>query len=211
MNTAKILNLPRVSARLAGIAAVLCFASLLAAAAPPFWETKDPSTWTIGEANTLLNESPWAQQAVTGPQGEAVRVYIATADPIIAAEDRVRAARKDPESDPLWEEYRDYLRENTGKYIIIAVAVSKPEAFTEADEVKQMLKQTKLQMGKRTAQLVGHFPPSSTDPYVRFVFERDVRPGDSALRLQFALPGLSKLYYAEFRLKDLNYRGNSNF
>lgn len=200
----------RASTRLGGIPALLCV-SLLAAAAPPFWETKDASAWTIAEANTLLTDSPWAQQAVTGPQGEAVLAYIATADPIIAAEDRIRAARKHPEADSSWEEYRDYLRENTGKYIIIAVAAPKPEAFAEADEVKQMLKESKLKIGKRTAQLVGHFPPSGTDSYVRFVFERDVRAGDSALRLQVALPGFSKLYYAEFRVTHLTYKGAPNY
>jgi hypothetical protein len=196
--------------RSAGIA--FLFAGLVCGAAtPPFWETKDPSEWTVAEARRLLVESPWAQPAVTGPRGEAVLTYIATADPIIAAEDCVRAALKGADADPSWEEYREYLRGGTGKYIIIAVGVPKPEAFAEAAETKTMLKETKLRIGKRPVALVGHFPPSSTDPYVRFVFERDFRPGDDAIQFQVSVPGTSKLYYAEFRLKELTYRGKLSY
>jgi hypothetical protein len=38
--------------------------SLLRAARNPFWETKDPASWTDEEKQILLGESPWAQQGV---------------------------------------------------------------------------------------------------------------------------------------------------
>lgn len=50
-----------------GAGAALGFASRVFAA--EFWNTKDPSTWTDEEINTLTTRSPWARAAVASFKG----------------------------------------------------------------------------------------------------------------------------------------------
>jgi hypothetical protein len=175
----------------------------------PFWEAKPPSEWTFDEAQSLLTNSPWAQSADAGKGGApGVQVYLASADPVIQAEDRVRAARKSTAEDPSWTEYRDYLVENTGKSIVLAVAAPKPEALADANESRHMEDESLLRIGKRTYKMTGHFPPTRTDSFVRFVFPADIRPGDRTLRFDLYVPGTGAPYRtAEFRLRDLVYHG----
>ena len=184
--------------------------ALLLMAAAPFWQTTPAKDWTLDQVQTLLTDSPWAQMVDTGKGSPAppVQMYVASAVPMIAAEDRLRAARKSEGDDPSWREYRDYLVENAGKYIVLAIRVLKAESFLDNSETRHMEDESYLRIGKRKYKVTGHFPPSSTDPYVRLVFPREILPGDRALTFDLYVPGTGGPYrQAEFRLKDMVFQG----
>lgn len=183
---------------------------LIWCAAVPFWDSKPAAEWSLDEVRTLLTNSPWAQSVEAGSKSPAppVGVYVASAEPVQAAEDRLRAARKKKDEDPSWDEYREYLVSNTGKYIVLAVAALQGEAFLDNSETRHMEEESRLLIGKRRYKLAGHFPPSSTDPYVRLVFPRVIEQGDRALRFELYVPGAGAPYRrVEFALKDMVYRG----
>ncbi len=188
--------------------------SALAVAATPFWDVKPPAEWTLEEARTILTDSPWAQRLDAGPKSTAppLQAFIATAAPVEKAENRIRAARRVSSSDPSWDEYREYLVENAGKYIVIAVSALKPEAFLDGEETRRMEEDSRLKIGKRQYRVVGSFPPSSTDPYVRLVFPREVREGDRTLTFELYVPGSGAPFrFAEFRLSDMMFRGEPSY
>jgi hypothetical protein len=190
---------------------VLLVPALLMASAAPFWDTKPPADWSIDEVQTLLTNSPWAQLVeATGKSNPApsVQVYVASAAPMVAAEDRLRAAKKMKTDDPSWQEYRDYLVDNTGKSIVLAIRVQKRESFLDNSETKHMEDESYLRIGKRKYRVTGHFPPSSTDPFVRLVFPREVQTGDRNLIFELYVPGVGSPYRrAEFMVKDMVYHG----
>ena len=76
--------------------AVLAIPVLLIAGTAPFWDTKPAGDWALDEVRTLLTNSPWAQMMDAGPNNPApvVQVYLATAEPMQLAEERMRAAAK---------------------------------------------------------------------------------------------------------------------
>jgi hypothetical protein len=187
-------------------------ALLLAFLAAPFWETKPPVEWTPQEVIQVLTDSPWGQ-IVDSPdrdRSSPVQIYIADAKPVREAELRRRAmSKRKLADDPLWEDYQAYLRENEGKYIIVAVSLIKPRVLDDEAEIRRMEAESVLRIGKRKLKVEGHFPPSSTDPYLRFVFPRDIQSSDKTLNFELYIPGLPSPYrQAEFRLKDLLYYGH---
>ncbi len=177
--------------------------------AAPFWESRPPSAWTDAELLRLLTDSPWAQPAGPAP---AVPILLATAKPIRDAEAEAldRARRKDrrvpDEPDP---DYADFLKEDGGKHIVVAVRVD-ARGFLDEAECRRMEQQSVMQVGRRRHGITGHFPPTSSDPYVRLVFPRDIQPGDKSVTFQLYLPGVTGNWKeAEFRLKDLVYQGRT--
>src|ERR1017187_6240620 len=179
--------------------------ALLIAAAAPFWDSKPPADWSIDEVQILLTNSPWAQLVDAGKTNPApsVQLYVASAPPMLAAEDRLRAAKKLKTDDPSWQEYRDYLVDNTGKSIVVAIRTLKPDVFLDNSEIKHMENESYLRIGKRKYRVTGHFPPSSTDPFARLVFPHEVQPGDRNLIFDLYVPGVGSPYRrAEFTLKE---------
>jgi len=182
--------------------------------AAPFWEVKAPEQWTAAELESLLTDSPWAQMADAGrhtPNSPPVRVYIASAKPIRLAEHQVRirtrSSRERTES-LLEQEYREFVEQNEGKHIIVAVQVNSPHALDDAEESRRMEQETVLKIGKRKYKMTGHFPPSALDPYVRIVFPRDIRPEDRKMELQIYVPSLPSPYReVEFSLREMLYKG----
>ncbi len=190
----------------------MLFCLILFLAAAPFWETASPEAWTSEQMRKLLSESPWAQLAdAAGNPGVPVPVYIATAQPLMLAEDRIRATRKSDGEDPAWTEYREYLAENAGKYIVLALVLSGRDLLDNS-ETRRMEEESVLVVGKRKYHVTGHFPTSSTDPLVRLVFPRDVKETDKTLRFELYVPGTGAPYrQAEFSLKNMVYRGHRSF
>ncbi len=188
-----------------------CFAPvLLIAATDRFWETKPAAEWDFAEVNTVLTDSPWAAMVEAGKNdpAPAVQVYVATAEPVQLAEQRVRLARKAHDDAPLWQEYLDYLAENKGKVIVLAIRAVKADAFVDGSESKHMENESYLRIGKRKYKILGQFPPSSSDPYERLVFPRDVQQGDRDLVFELYIPGTGSPYRrVEFSLKDMVYHG----
>jgi hypothetical protein len=181
-------------------------ALLLALAVLPFWETRPPEQWTDAQVQELLTNSPWAQPALDS-RGAGIAVYLASARPMREAEFEL-ARKQPPIDDPGAEEYRDSLRENQGKQIVLAVALPDRKALEDPAEVKRMEQECVLKVGRKKYQMTGHFPPSVTDPYVRLVFPRAVTVADKSLVFELYVPGLPSPYRrVEFRIQDLTYRG----
>lgn len=176
---------------------------LLLLASQPFWEAKPADKWSDREVEMILHSSPWAQ--VTGVAPE-VTVYFATAEPIQEAESelRVRSRRPVPELDP---DYVDYLREHADD--AFALAIPYPNAgFGSAADQHAMEEETKMIVGVRKYDILGYFPPTPSDPVLRLVFPRQVRPSDKIVELRLFLPGVSfPEREVEFRVKDLYFKG----
>lgn len=176
----------------------------LALLAAPFWETRPPREWSEEQLQRMLSDSPWAQRV--DRIGKVV--YLATASPMREAERelaRRQAKRKNAEPDP---EYSDFLAEDQGRHIVLAVAYPDPRPLAEAAEAKRMEEESILKIGRKKIHMTGHFPPTSSDPYLRMVFPREIGPNDKSLVFELYLPGSGGTYgMAEFRLKELIYQG----
>ena len=178
---------------------VLC----LALTAAPFWETKAPQDWTVEELNGILRDSPWAQTE------KGVRVFLASARPMQDAErELARRSRTRPGEKMVNEEYADFLREDHGRHIVLAVPYSSANALADAKEAARMERESMLKVGKKKYKMTGHFPPTPSDPYLRLIYPREVGPSDKTLTFELYLPGANPPFVMiEFRLKDLQYRG----
>jgi hypothetical protein len=169
----------------------------------PFWETKPPERWTDREIDTVLHDSPWAQTLGPDPK---VLVYLATAAPIEDAELEARLNTKNPLADPD-PDYIDYVRENRGSFVLAISGIPRT-ALDNPVEVKAMEEQTRMAIGRKSYQLVGHFPPTEADPVLRLVFPRAAEATDKSVVFRLYLPGLSfPDREVEFRVKDLLYHG----
>jgi hypothetical protein len=191
---------------------------LAAAATLPFWDAKPPADWTDDEVQEMLTRSPWVQQAVaadSSPRG--VAVYLATARPIRAAEaEREKRAREKGEQPAEGAdedtEYADFLREHEGNVIVLSVAVPNPSALDDVTEAKMVEELCVLRVGRNKYKMVGHFPPSASDPRLRLVFPRSVRQADKSFGFDLYVPGAQEpLRFVQFRVADLTYKGKPEF
>jgi hypothetical protein len=193
---------------------MVALALLAALAAPPFWEARPPEAWSREEIGQLLSDSPWAQ-AVAGPfKDPGVIVYLATARPAREAERELmrRGLRPAPAEGSPSGEYEAFLRENGGRVIVLAVRVARLPALEQEPERRRLEQDCVLKVGKRKYHLIGHFPPTPEDPCLRLVFPREVGTADKALRFELYLPGLPNPdRWAEFRLREMNYRGEAAY
>lgn len=183
----------------------------LLALAPPFWETKPPQEWTPAEVNQLLSESPWAQlSSGTGRNpndAPPVQIYIASAAPVRAAEKMARRFAKRVATDPLYEEYLAFLEEDQGKSIIVAIRYADRAQMEQSAEVRRM-EESVLRAGKKKIRLSGHFPPSSSDPYLRLVFPKELDAGDKTVTFQLYLPGVPLPFrQIQFDISKMVYQG----
>jgi hypothetical protein len=175
--------------------------------AQPFWEAKPPERWTDGEIDTIRRDSPWAQVVAPDP---VVVAYFATAAPVEMAEAELRLRMKKntsrmPEPDP---DYVDYLRENRERQFVLAIAYPTLKGLGNAEESKRMEEESVMAIGRKTFKLVGHFPPTPSDPVLRLIFNREVKPSDKAVTFRIYLPGLNfPERDVEFRVKDMMFQG----
>jgi hypothetical protein len=175
----------------------------LALAAAPFWETKAPSEWSEEQLRILFTQSPWAQAT----DGGGPVVILATARPIQDAERELWRRRRAKGAPPLDLEYEDFIANDQGRHIVLAIAYPDPRPLSNADEAKQMEKDSILKIGKKKYKMTGQFPPTPADPYLRLVYPREVGPNDKSLVFELYLPGASGYHIAEFRMKELLYHG----
>jgi len=183
-------------------------------AAAPFWEAKPPEMWDERELAQMLSDSPWAQiakgsaKAAKAPRD--VIVYFATAAPMEKAEAewkrRARIRRPgiaEPE-DPLYEEYRTWLEEHRATEIMVAIPMEPTLEMSDESEIRRMEKDSLLRAGSKKLIMTGHFPPTTSDPYLRIAFPRQVQLSDKNLVLELYLPGVPEPYRAaQFSLKDM--------
>ena len=175
--------------------------------AQPFWEAKPPEAWTDAQIQTLLHDSPWAQPTAQAP---AVTVYLATAAPIEHAEAELRLRLKKnphplPEPDP---DYLEFLNGHREEDMVLAITYPTLAGLGDARESKRMEEESVMLIGKKSYQMVGHFPPTPSDPVLRLVFPRAVKSADKSVMFRLYLGGLNfPEREVEFRVKDLVYQG----
>ncbi len=182
----------------------------------PFWETKPPEQWTDEELQQLLSASPWVQTVTLRARGGSVPgvfVYLATARPVREAEQELRRRREGPPpEDPAAEEYEEFLAQNEGKYVVLAVRVDNPPGPVDEEQIRRMEQESVMIAGRERHRLAGHFPPSPSDPYLRLVFPRPVRSDFRKLRFELYLPAAVFPYRtAEFDARELYYKGRPEF
>ena len=75
-------------------------------------------------------------------------------------------------------------------------------------EDKLMEDETAMVIGKKQYPILGHFPPTPSDPVLRLIFPRAVKTTDKQVVFRLYLPGLNfPEREAVFEVKDLMYRG----
>jgi hypothetical protein len=170
----------------------------------PFWEAKPPERWSDREIEAIRSDSPWAQTVGPDPK---VLVYLATAAPIEDAEEEARLRTRSPlnEPDP---DYLDYLRENVDKQFVLAIQGVTRGALDRAGEERAMEESTAMIVGRKVYKIIGHFPPTESDPVLRLVFPREAQSTGQTVLFRLYLPGLAfPNRETEFRVKDLLYHG----
>ena len=175
-------------------------------AAEPFWNAKPPADWSIEEVTAILRQSPWATVS-TATRGPAIRMHVASAAPMRAAEAKERLAlrrRTDPGAS--FEDYQEMLA--TGKYIALAVLLKDVLPTADGTEARSLEHDSVLHIGRRTYKLVTHFPPTAGDPYLRYIFPGEVKANDKALLFDIYVPGIPyPQRHLEFDLKEMVYQG----
>ncbi len=178
---------------------------LLAAASLPFWEAKPRAEWTDEELLQMFTESPWVQKAVSGKTPTGILAYLATAQPMREAE--AERARREPQ-EAQDTEYADFLRENEGKVIVLAVLIPNPKVLDDVTEVKLLEEHCVLRVGGKRYKTMGHFPPAEGDQWLRLVFPRAVTEGDKSFTFDLYVPSTGEpLRFVQFRTADLRYKG----
>jgi hypothetical protein len=174
--------------------------ALLALLAAPFWETKAPGDWSEGQIELLLHDSPWAQMA--GPVPE-VQIYLATAEPIRAAEAEIARRR----AKALHADYLDYLRQERAHSIVLAISYKDATPLADAAEARRMEEESIMRIGRQKYQITGHFPPVPSDPFLRLVYPRAVTARDTTVTFELYLPGRGPYHEADFRVREMLYQG----
>ncbi len=177
--------------------------ALLLLAAAPYWESRPAREWTTEELTQFLTASPWARAAGT-------QIYLATAAPVREAEAEWnrRQPKKDLPDDPVESDYQEFLRENLGKYIVLAALLPQLGVMSDAAMARRVEEKCFMKVGKRKHKIAGHFPPSISDPFLRLVFPRDIQPGDKIVEFELYLPSVPQSYrMIFFDLKQLQYKG----
>jgi hypothetical protein len=179
--------------------------ALLFFLAQPFWETKPPEQWTDHEIDLMRISSPWTQ--ALGPAPE-VLTWLATAQPIGEAEAEARLHKRNPlrQPDP---DYLNFVADNREKAFVLAIGYPTLSGLgKEADAWKTVEKETSMRVGSRSYKVEGLFPPEPSDPVLRLIFPRAVKPSDKAVEFRLYLPGLPfPEREAQFWVKDLSYHG----
>jgi hypothetical protein len=177
---------------------------LLFLLAQPFWEAKPPEKWSEAEIDAMRHSSPWVQTVGPAPN---LLVWLATAEPVeeAEAEARLRTRHTEKEPDP---DYAAYVTESRESAFVLAIAYPTLKDLGRAEEDRRMEQECQMIVGRRTYSIIGHFPPTPSDPVLRLVFPRVVKPADKTITFRLYLAGLNfPERELEFRVKDLLYHG----
>jgi hypothetical protein len=182
--------------------------------AAPFWESKAHEQWSNDEVQAMFVRSPWVNVAFpVGNTGSRVPlpVYLASAKPMQDAEAEVERRGK-AETDPLKDDYRQWARENDGKYMVLAVLQPRTLNTADSKEMHRMESDCLLRIGRKTHKMITHFPSSSSDARLRLVFPRAVQPTDKEFIIELYLPLISAPYReVSYTVKDLYSNGKLEY
>jgi hypothetical protein len=171
-----------------------------------FWDTKPAEEWSVEEVRSMFEGSPWSRTLRV--RGDPLQAHLASALPMRDAEKRQRAFQKRTGApDASFAEYLAMMEE--GEYIVLAVKIQDREKFADGVMVNRMQKDTQMRIGKKSYPLFTHFPPSSSDSYLRLVFKRPtLAVSDKSIFFAFVVPGVTDPYRnVEFYLKEMEFRG----
>jgi len=169
----------------------------------PFWEDRPPEQWSGLEVQQILTDSPWAQ--TLGPT--TLVVYLATAAPVEAAETEERRRGNSIVVQPDFD-YTDYVRQHREEIIAVGIPYSPKGSFGTPEQEMQMESESVMRVGRKSYKMLGHFPPTQSDPVLRLIFPRRVEPSDKTIFFRLYLPGISfPEREVEFKVKDLMVKG----
>jgi hypothetical protein len=121
---------------------------------------------------------------------------------------RLRGTRRQDAPLGIDEDYRQFLRSDSARHIVLAISGSTAEGMANGDETRQMEKECVMKLGRKKYKMTGHFPPSSGDPYLRLIFPRMVVDSDKEVVFEVYVPGAVPPYReAFFKVRDLFYQG----
>ncbi|MBI4904094.1 MAG: hypothetical protein HY820_10695 [Acidobacteria bacterium] len=190
---------------------VFTFLLMLAA---PFWETLAPREWNDEQLTQMINDSPWAQ-TTTFRDGNPAPVYLASAKPMREAEAELlrrytlKIGTQNMPDSASRREYEEFLSENEGKVVVIAIRNLNLKILAEAAEGRLMENESYLKAGRKKLKMSGHFPPTPGDPVLRLIFPRPQGPVKE-ITFELYMPGFTGPYrQASFRIKDLVYKGKT--
>ncbi len=184
--------------------------------AVPYWESAEAQDWSEEQLIDFFNSSPWCQpaDAIASTGGkDGVTTFLATAKPVQLAELELRRRRirkiagADVVLDPAWQEYREFLERDDGKYIVLAVAIP-TGATQEAAGMAMMENQSVMKLGKQKVRMSGYFPPSPTDGYTRMIFPKSGAADVKEIVFELYIPGTSMPNrLAIYSRKEMSHRG----
>ena len=183
-------------------------ALLLLQTAVPFWQTKPAAQWSLDECKRILVDSPWTQSQ------SPYHVYITSAEPVRIAEDRLRkaAVASGEIAADTDEDYWDFINERGREYVVIGVRLPNPAVLLDPREAADVVKESRIKLGKRKHKLAAHFPPTPADPVLRLAFPKKVIGDEKTLTLELYLPGSTTPWRNfEFQLNDLTWNGKPAF
>ncbi|MBI1791267.1 MAG: hypothetical protein HYR60_27380 [Acidobacteria bacterium] len=197
-------------------------AVLLAFAGPPFWETKPVRQWSQDELHELLHDSPWARPAVDASSVfGGVQTYLASSRIVQEAEAEMARRRgkakaetasnsEEPEEGP--DDYREFLKENAGKSLVLAVHYPDTKPLANSKEAQLMENECIMKIGRKKYKMQGHFPPTRRDPYLRLLFPKPIGPSDKRIVFELYLPGTDSPFRdVQYIVKELVYQGQPDY
>ena len=184
--------------------------------AVPYWEAAEVKDWSEEQLIDFFAGSPWVQpaEAIANTGGrDGVTTFLATAKPVQLAELEMRRRRMQKVAgvnviaDPAWDEFREFLERDAGKYIVLAVAIP-TNATLEAAEMSMMENQSVMKIGKQKVKMSGYFPPSPTDGYTRLIFPKGGAGEAKEIIFELFIPGTGMPNrMAIYSRKGMSYRG----
>jgi hypothetical protein len=133
----------------------------------------------------------------------AVQVYMATAHPLREAEAELARRR----GKPLNDEYVEYIGQEGAHKLVVAIAYKNLNALADAEEAQRMEEESIMRVGRQKYKMEGHFPPLPSDPFLRLVFPRVATERDKTISFELYLPSYGPYHEAEFRVRDMVYKG----
>ena len=90
---------------------------------------------------------------------------------------------------------------------MVAISFKNLNALADGEEAHRMEEESIMRIGRQKYKMEGHFPPVPSDPFLRLVFPRAATEHDKAIAFELYLPGYGPYHEAEFRVRDMTYKG----